>query len=143
MMNDATNLPFDVSVEQLLSAVFGEENAARVCALMGQVGTEGEEIIMLLIQEILQRCEQIQEKDEIINYLRRQLFGQKSERYIAPNQAELFPDSVEPEQPQAEPLQEVEPKERSPKKPRVLFTPERIKGLPIKVIEIDPEGDLL
>lgn len=142
MMNDATNLPFDVSVEPLLSAVFGEENAARVCALMGQVGAEGEEIIMLLIQEILQRCEQIQEKDEIINYLRRQLFGQKSERYIDPNQAELFPDSMEPEQPQAEPKQEVKPKERSPKKPRVLFTPERIKGLPIKVIEIDPEGDL-
>ena len=36
----------------------------------------------------------------------------------------------------------LEPEERPRKKPRILFTPERIKGLPVKVIEIDPEGDL-
>ena len=38
---------------------------------------------------------------------------------------------------QVKPEQEVEPKERPRRKPRVLFTPERIK-----VIEIDPAGDL-
>ena len=43
---------------------------------------------------------------------------------------------------QVKPEQEVEPKERPRRKPRILFTPERIKGLPIKVIEIDPAGDL-
>ena len=61
---------------------------------------------------------------------------------IDPNQGDLFPDSMAPELPPAKPSPEVKPKERRRRKPRVLFSPERIKGLPIKVIEIDPAGDL-
>ena len=149
MPNPEIHPPSDICVEHLLSDVLGKEQAALVCALMEQVGPEGEEIIMGLIreilqsrQEILENHEQLQEKDEIIDYLRRQLFGQKRERCADPNQGELFPDSIEPERSPVKPEPEVESKERPRKKPRVLFTPERIKGLPIKVIEIEPAGDL-
>ena len=97
--------PSDVCVEQLLSAVLGKEQAARLCALMEQIGPEEEEIIRGLIQE----------KDALIAYLRRRLFGQKRERYIDPNQGDLFPDSLAPELPQVKPA----PKECRRKKPRV------------------------
>ena len=149
MPNPEIHPPSDICVEHLLSDVLGKEQAALVCALMEQVGPEGEEIIMGLIreilqsrQEILENHEQLQEKDEIIAYLHRQLFGQKRERFADPNQGELFPDSIESERSPVQPEPEVESKERPRKKPRVLFTPERIKGLPIKVIEIDPVGDV-
>ena len=88
MPNHVTHPPSNVCVEHLLSAVLGKEQAVRLCALMEQIGPEEEEIIMGLIQEILhsreeilQSHEQIQEKDELIAYLRRRLFGQKRERY--------------------------------------------------------------
>ena len=149
MPNHVTHPPSDVCVEQLLSSVLGKEQAVRLCALMEQTGPEEEEIIMGLIQEIIQSCEeilqsheQIQEKDAIIAYLRRRLFGQKRERYIDPNQGDLFPDSLAPELPPVKPAPAGKPKERRRRKPRVLFSPEQIKDLPIEVIEIDPAGDL-
>ena len=70
MPNHVTHPPSDVCVEQLLSAVLGKEQAARLCALMEQTGPEEEEIIMGLTQEILQSHEQLQEKDSLIAYLR-------------------------------------------------------------------------
>ena len=115
MPNHATHPPSDVCVEQLMSAVLGKEQAARLCALMEQIGPEEEEITMGLTQEILRSHEQIQEKDALIAYFRRRLFGQKRERYIDPNQGDLFPDSLAPELPQVKPA----PKERRRKKPRV------------------------
>ena len=58
---------------------------------------------MGLTQEILQSHEQLQEKDSLIAYLRRRLFGQKQERYIDLNQGELFPDSMAPALSQVKP----------------------------------------
>ena len=142
MPNQVPHPPSDVCVEHLLSSVLGKEQAARLSALMEQIGPEEEEIIMGLIQEIIQSREQIQEGNAIIAYLRRRLFGQKRERYIDPNQGDLFPDSLAPELPPVKPAPAGKPKERRRRKPRVLFSPEQIKDLPIEVIEIDPAGDL-
>ena len=66
--------------------MLGAENAAQVLALIAQVGEEEEQIVMLLVAEIARRDEQVQEYHETIEYLRRQLFGQKRERYVDPNQ---------------------------------------------------------
>ena len=133
----------DVSVKQLLTVVLGAENAAHILALMAQVGEEGEQIVMLLIAEIVRRDEQVQECHETIEYLHRQLFGQKRERYVDPNQGELFADQCSVTAlPQVEQQKDAEKKKSSQKKPRFLFTEARIKDLPMKVIEIDPEGDL-
>ena len=119
----------------------------RLCALMEQTGPEEEEIIMGLgsfrkssraAKRSSRAMSSFRKRMRSLPIFRRRLFGQNRERYIDPNQVDLLPDSMTPALSQVKP----KPEERPRKKPRILFTPERIKGLPVKVIEIDPEGDL-
>ncbi|MXW31489.1 MAG: IS66 family transposase [Rhodothermaceae bacterium] len=132
----------DISVQRLLRVLLGEESAEYVWGLVAELGETGERAVMPLIEEIVRARAEILECNDVILHLRRQLFGSKRERYIDPNQGELFPgQGTVIELRQAEEPAAPERTRKKPK-PRFLFTDERIRDLPTEVIEIDPAGDL-
>lgn len=128
----------DISVKRQLTVLLGAESAESIWILVEQLGEDGERVILPLIEELVRSRQEIQKRDEAIEHLRRQLFGSKRERYVDPNQGELFPASectvIE--------LHQAESPQRKRCKPKPLFTDDCIKDLPTEVIEIDPAGDL-
>ena len=118
MINADSTPVFDESLRLILVDVLGEENARRVLELVYELGEGGKELVMLVIEELVNAKEEIMDAQEKIDYLLRRLYGQNRERYIDPNQMELFGDQP----PVVEEFQEDEEEEetKSRKKSRSL-----------------------
>ncbi len=140
MSNANNQLVCEDSLGPVLVAILGEEDAQRVLEFMCKFGDECEEFVRLFLTELIQAKEEMVDAQEKIDYLLRKLYGQKRERFVHPDQGDLFGDQA----PVMAPAQEEEKQIKvtySRKKPRRLFGG-RNQDLPTKTIVIDPEGEL-
>ncbi len=130
-------------MDESLVAILGEENAQRVLELMDKFGDECEEFVRRFLSELIQAKEEMVDAQEKIDDLLRKLYGQTRERFVDPNQMELFEDLAPGMPPVQEPVQEEEKEIKvaySRKKPRRRFGG-RNQDLPTKTIVMDPEGE--